>query len=404
MAELDAVTDPQDAIRLVAGRLLDTRLDELVHQAVDRLRADEPEYATSEVSRADLVNMMRRTLALALTRAAGRPIPAAIADAAAEAGRVRARQRLPLPALLHAFRIDLRILWEAVIDEGRKVGLTANESFVESSVLLWEAVERNTAEMVDAYRGTEHDMALHLDELRHAAFERLIGSGEGDPAAAREAAKRLDLPLAEPTLVVVAEDVPHQHDAGRITATRLRSLGLAHYQAWRPDELYILAALGGRRIDEVLPAVGALDAWRCGAFVADGLAGVAQAVRLARAVIRAMPGPGLRLLNTSWLATLANVDSELGGVLARDVLGKVLALPEHERAAMLETLETYLDGDGSLPEVAAKLYRHRNTIRNRLQSLERITGLQLSRPRDLATVALAVAWLRGSAGRELTED
>lgn len=125
--------DPHQAIRLVAGRVLDTRLDELVHRAVDRLRADEPEYATSEVSRADVIAMMRRTLAL--TRAAGRPIPPAIADAAAEAGRVRARQRLPLPALLHAFRIDLRILWEAIIDEGRR-GLAANESFVESPVLL----------------------------------------------------------------------------------------------------------------------------------------------------------------------------------------------------------------------------------------------------------------------------
>jgi PucR-like helix-turn-helix protein/diguanylate cyclase with GGDEF domain len=400
--ELGMVTDPHEAIRLVAGRLLDTSLETLVHRAVERLRADEPEYATSEVSRSDLVNMMRKTLALALTRAAGRPIPPAIVDAAAEAGRVRARQRLPLPALLHAFRIDLRILWEAVIDEGRSIGLTANESFVESSVLLWEAVERNTAEMVDSYRSTEHDLALHLDELRHAAFEHLIGPGEGDPAAVKDAARRLDLPVEGRTLVVVAEDVPHRHEASRMAATRLRSLGLPHYQGWRPDELCVLAHLGDRCAEDVLPTLHSLGAWRCGAAIADGLAKVPQAVRLARSVIGAMTGPGLRLLNSAWTATIVNADNELGGALAQEVLGNLLALPEHERAAMLETLETYLDSDGSVLEVATKIYRHRNTVRNRLQSIERITGLCLSRPRDLATLALAMEWLRGPAGREFT--
>lgn len=396
--------DPQEAIRLVAGHVLDTRLDELVRRAMDRLRADEPEYATSEVSRADLVNMMRRTLALALTRAAGRPIAPALADAAAEAGRVRARQRLPLPALLHAFRIDLRILWEAIIDEGRSRGLAANESFVESSMLLWEAVESNTAEMVDAYRSTEHDMALHLDELRTAAFEHLIGAGEGDPAAVREASRRLDLPVEGRILVVIGEDVPHRHDASRIAATRLRSLGLPHYQAWRPDELCVLVLLGDRGVADVLAALRSLDAWRCGGLVAGGLAGVPQAIRLARAVIRSAPGPGLRLLDSCWLGAMANADSELGGALARQVLGGLLALPEHERAATLETLATYLDGDGSVLEVASKIYRHRNTVRNRLQAVERVTGLRLSRPRDLATLTLAMEWLRGPSGRELTGD
>jgi hypothetical protein len=395
-------SNPQQAMRLVAGRLLDTRLDELVHRAVERLWADESEYATSEVSRGDLAAMMRKTLALALTRAAGRPIPPAIMDAAVEAGQVRARQRLPLPALLHAFRIDLRILWEAVIDEGRASGLSANESFVEGSVLLWEAVESNTAEMVDAYRTTEHDMALDLDELRRAAFEQLIGAGVGDPAAVREAAKRLDLPADGRLLVVVAEDVPHRHEAGRTVTSLLRSVGLPHYPAWRADELCLLAHLGDRQVEEVLPALHALAAWRCGVSVADGLAAVPRAVRLARAVIRAMPEPGLHMLGSSWLAAVVNADSELGGALAQDVLGKILALPDHEREAMFEALENYLYGEGSVREVAEKIYRHRNTVRNRLQAIERITGLSLSRPRDLAALALAVEWLNGPGSRPVS--
>jgi sugar diacid utilization regulator len=54
-----------------------------------------------------------------------------------------------------------------------------------------------------------------------------------------------------------------------------------------------------------------------------------------------------------------------------------------------------MEGSGSVAEIASTTLRHRNTVRNRLQTVERITGLSLSRPRDVAAVSLAMAWFRG---------
>jgi DNA-binding PucR family transcriptional regulator len=65
---------------------------------------------------------------------------------------------------------------------------------------------------------------------------------------------------------------------------------------------------------------------------------------------------------------------------------------------VFETLEAYLDGTGSVAEVASLTLRHRNTVRNRLQTVERVTGLSLSKPRDVATIALAMEWRRGPEG------
>jgi DNA-binding PucR family transcriptional regulator len=82
------------------------------------------------------------------------------------------------------------------------------------------------------------------------------------------------------------------------------------------------------------------------------------------------------------------------------VLGPLMALPENDRAAVLETLEAFVEGSGSVAEVAAQTFRHRNTVRNRLQTVERVTGLSLSRPRDVAAITLAMAWRRGPVGRK----
>jgi DNA-binding PucR family transcriptional regulator len=68
-----------------------------------------------------------------------------------------------------------------------------------------------------------------------------------------------------------------------------------------------------------------------------------------------------------------------------------------DKDGLFETLRSYLDL-GSIAGVATETYRHRNTVRNRLQTVERVTGLDLSKPRDTALLAMAVDWLRSPAG------
>lgn len=389
---------PDALMRNVAADLLDTKLEALVSRAVTLVKLDEPEYAASHVSWDDLTRMMRRTLALALTRLACRPVPDSIATAAGDAGRLRAQQGLPLPALLHAFRIDLRVIWEAVVWEGKIRGTASSAALIEGSMLIWEAVEANTAEVVEAYGSAERDIALHLDELRRRAFERLVQDGERDGSAVREAASRLDLPVDGPFMVVVAKDAPQHHEAAVITANRLRAAGATCSLIWSQGEMTLLVAASSRPEGDLFECLGELSGVRAGVACGEGLAWVPCGLRLARRIVAAMTGPGVRALGDAWVATMVNADSELAQALGKRVLGPLLQLPENERSAILETVETFLDGGGSVADVAAKLYRHRNTVRYRLQAAERLSGLDFSRPADLATMLLAIEWLRGPAG------
>lgn len=398
-------TEPDAAQRMlreVAGALLDEHIDELAERATRRIRLAEPEYATSKVSWDDLTKMMRRTLALALTRLSGRKVPDSISTAASDAGRLRAQQGLSLPALLHAFRIDLRIIWEALIEEAVNRGLETGANFSASSALMWEvveAVEANTADVVDAYRRMERDMAQRFDEVQQKAFEHLVREGERNPSALKEASNGLRLPIEGPYVVVVCSEIDDRDSAAITVTSRLRSTGVACYAAWSEGGLSLVIAKGTRSTNEILVALHELSAWPSGVSTADGLRSVPQGLRLARRVMLGMSEPGLRTLDSSWVSTVVAADRELADALGNAILGPLLKLPEVERAAILETIEAFLDGSGSVTDVAAKLYRHRNTVRHRLQTAERLCELEFSRPADLAAMALAIEWLRGPFGQ-----
>lgn len=64
--------------------------------------------------------------------------------------------------------------------------------------------------------------------------------------------------------------------------------------------------------------------------------------------------------------------------VARKVLQPVLAFDAEHGGQLMRTLEVFLESGGS-PQVAAKeLFVHRNTVRYRLEQIERVTGLSLS--------------------------
>lgn len=68
-----------------------------------------------------------------------------------------------------------------------------------------------------------------------------------------------------------------------------------------------------------------------------------------------------------------------------------------ERERLLETLHAWADTDGTMSEVARQLYRHRNTVTNHLRRVQELTGLSLTRPRDVATLVIALRSRPGPA-------
>ncbi len=69
-------------------------------------------------------------------------------------------------------------------------------------------------------------------------------------------------------------------------------------------------------------------------------------------------------------------------------------MANHERDALLDTLEAWLDNGGSAERAASALYVHPNTVRQRLRKLEQRTGRALSDPRAAAELCIALETAR----------
>lgn len=397
------VPSADQSIRAIARILLTERLDELTDTSLQRLAATEPAYAGPTLDPTERRLGMRRTLELALARLAGGPIPETVIRATADVGHQRAQQGFELPALLHSFQIDLRSLWEAVIAEGRARGLSSDPNFISGCILVWETIEANVAEVVDAYRRTQRHMLSQHDELRQHVFERLVIEGERDSRVVVDAASKLNLPLDGEVLVVLAEDISGRHEELLDCRSRLRDAGRRFHFGLLGDEFIGVVAVGSKPVEDVLSLVEPLGSSRCGAATVERLRLVPRGVRLARAVLAGYAEPGVRLVQSHWIGTVTAVSEEMATALTEQVLGPLSVLGPHDRAAVLETLECYLDV-GSIAEVAARTYCHRNTVRNRIQTLERLTGLTVSRPRDTALLAMAVDWLHSPGGQAFTQQ
>ncbi|MCO8276552.1 helix-turn-helix domain-containing protein [Actinoplanes sp. TRM 88003] len=77
--------------------------------------------------------------------------------------------------------------------------------------------------------------------------------------------------------------------------------------------------------------------------------------------------------------------------LARDVLRPLRDFDATHAGALVTTLRAYLDADGSVATVAARLIVHRNTVRYRIDQIERLTGRSLARTADRVQLWLALA-------------
>jgi purine catabolism regulator len=77
--------------------------------------------------------------------------------------------------------------------------------------------------------------------------------------------------------------------------------------------------------------------------------------------------------------------------LARDVLRPLYEFDAAHAGSLVATLRAYLDADGSVAAVAGRLIVHRNTVRYRLEQIERLTGRSLTSTADRVQLWLAMA-------------
>ena len=153
--------------------------------------------------------------------------------------------------------------------------------------------------------------------------------------------------------------------------------GLAHRPAVRVIELVAAGDTG----EEVRPGAAALENGLGGLRVTAGVSGPAASLAGLRAAAGGRPAGPDRLVSAdeidSHVLLLASVPDEVRRSFRDRLLGPLLDYDERRGPALVPALEAFLAASGSWRVCAAQLHVHVNTLRYRIQRIERITGRDL---------------------------
>jgi hypothetical protein len=313
-------------------------------------------------------------------------------DAAWATGRRRAEQGMPLDDVLRSFRLGGRLVWEALIDQAHADHLADTDGLLDVATRVWEVVDATSAQVAAAYHFAESDL-LRADAHRMAMlWEGLLNGQAKVTAFAYEVSRLLGIPVEGPYAVVVADPGPASSDPAGL---RQRLAGQEIVSVWqaRADALVGVLALRQPTLGEVLgPLREALDAPAGVSLVVRGLAEVDTAYRqamLARRTVVAGKAETAALEERLPDALLLS-SPELARQLVRRWLGGLLEIAPAERRLLLGTLQIWVATGCSIKHTADAAYCHRNTVINRLQRMQAITGHDFADPSRLVELKLAL--------------
>lgn len=314
---------------------------------------------------------------------------------AAQTGTARALAGVPLPAVMTAYRIGFRFMWETTLATAREAAIPT-DSILDATARVFLAQDTFTQAMSTAYRQQLTAQILEREEERSALVEALLSRRITDRHSLWEAADLLRLPTTGPYAVVAAE-LPAIGKLGLPTIENKLSVRDIR-SAWRllPDLQVGIVHLRGPKTADALEAL--VEVLRQSASARVGisppfheLSQTSDALRFARLALTGKPSAGslVAVFDDTPLAVAAVSAPEVMAKIKSSVLGRLNALPAEERSILLDTFRAWLDADGSANDTAAKIFCHPNTVRHRLHRIEELTDRSLSRPQDLAELCLA---------------
>lgn len=327
-----------------------------------------------------------------LRRIAGQAVPARLAGIGLAIGRDRARRGVPLNDLLTAVRIDFTVLWAALRDRA----VPADEAMLVSRVEdVWSVVEEYTTQIQVSYQTEAALLARERLGERTSLVAALLSTEDPDPDDAARVAVALGVDVDADLLVAATEGADGRRL--RTAADRLGAGGrMVHVQSTGRFTVLVARWEGGTGA----PVRAALDGVPCGVGpIAHGIGNLPRSARLACEIVTAVPGStGPAELIDAWLPVAAARLADAAGDLVDPVLGGLTAVPARERERLLETVRAYA-ASGSVGEVAAGMFCHRNTVLNRLRRFAEVTGRDVTVPAEAAVVLLALECAGGSVER-----
>ena len=388
-----AVPDVEPAVRELSRALL-PETPVLARDMADRIRAEVAVYRDEQlVSRAELDASCGDNLRYVLGNLAGAPVIDGQAPRAT--GTARAERGVPYAAVLQAFRIGGRFIWELLVE---RADPGARDILLRAAADIWAVTDDLSAQVTEAYRTALADQVRRDGQVRAALVGTLL---DGDVAAAEqlwESASLLRLPRRGEFVVVAA----HCPSPGTEGLPGVDDLLRRHDvpSAWRLDHEYqdgVVALRARFRLDRLTAQLSPIAHGRVGLSTPfHRIDDAPRALREARlACAAATPGSRETVGYADRpSAVLLATTPDAAEALARRVLGPVLDLPAEDRRLVLETARIWLAADGSTSAAAQRLHLHRNTVRYRLRRLEELSGRNLGRPVDIAEVHLALESIR----------
>jgi hypothetical protein len=396
--------DPADAQLAELGAALLSRADELSDSMLALMRRDVSFHrAVALVSDDELRATVRNHLDFILG-AFGPSHPGYDTRAAAATGASRAAAGVPLPAVMDSYRICARFLWDELKAEAARTPTVTAAGVVRASEAMWTVLEEFTTAMVTGYQQEMTQQLVNRQQERSAMVQALIDGRLADTVDLWNTADTLRISLQGPYAVVCAELTRIGRTVFADIEDRLSAQGI--FSAWRlqPDiEIGILHLGSSSAFDPVPALLADHPVTRVGISpLFDDLADTAGALRYARiAMTAARPDRApIIVFDRDVMGVAAAAAPDVMDRIAANVLGPLDALPDHEREAMLDTLEAWFDHGGSAERAAQQLFVHPNTVRQRLRKLEQRTGRLVSDPRAAAELCIALQAVRRASSTD----
>src|SRR3984957_11705220 len=387
---MEQPADEVSAGLALLGAELRDRAGELADGMAARIRAAVPVYgAGAAISDEELRRTCRDNVGFVFGPI-GRA-PAVASPESRENGRRRARAGVPLAAVMAAYRVAARYLWECLADAAARNSVPAGVTLRAASE-MWLALDTFTQEMADGYREEITFQVLSQEEERSALVLALL-EGRLDEGNLWEAADILRIPLRGSYVVIAAQVPGPGRHAIPQAETALKRIGVI--SAWRllHDAEVGIACLPGPRpqLTRLADSLHSLSTGLVGVSPCYGdLQDTPRNLRLARIALRsAFAAQRVTVFDRDLFAVAAGSNPEVMRYVSSSLLAALDQVPGGQRAVLLATLGAWLDNGGSASKAASFLFCHPNTVRHRMRRVEQLTGRSLSDPRGIAELSLA---------------
>jgi hypothetical protein len=365
------------------------RLEPTVDEVIDAIRTAVPAYAgpLEGAFGEGLRTAVAEALSQFLDKVEGKdPTTPGGRDLYFDLGRGEARAGRELEALLAAYRVGARSAWRATVRAAREAGFGADTLSVLAEA-IFAYIDELSARSAQGFAYEQSVAAGEAASRRQALVHLLAQTPPAERAAIEVAARDAGWRVPSRLAALVWQDDPEGRvgarlPLGSVSATLEGDVHCAFVpDADAPGRRSDVARALGRRRAAIGPVVSRHEAWRS-AERALASAGLADAGLLA---------DGRLVVAEEQLAQLiVHRDERLLEELADRVLAPLEDRTEKARARLLETLRAWLDHQGRVPDVAAALHVHPQTVRYRLAQLRDVFGSALDDPASRFELSLAV--------------